>query len=158
MRTVGRWLLLLLTLGWMGLIFYMSAATGGESGGMSREVAMAVGKTFHSDFEQWSAEEQAAFAQRLQQPIRKLAHFSEYALLGLLLSFTLQLWGMGGKRRFFAALAGGVFYAATDEFHQLFVPGRVGAVTDVLIDSAGVLGGCALVALILYIHKKRRRV
>ena len=31
-----------------------------------------------------------------------------------------------------------VCYAATDEFHQLFVPGRAGMVTDVLIDSIGV--------------------
>lgn len=38
-------------------------------------------------------------------------------------------------------------YAATDEFHQIFVPGRAGMVTDVMIDSSGALAGILLAAL-----------
>ena len=42
------------------------------------------------------------------------------------------------------ALLVSVTYAAADEFHQTLVPGRGGAITDVLIDAAGALAGIAL--------------
>jgi VanZ family protein len=65
--------------------------------------------------------------------LRKLAHVSEYTVLGFLL-----LRALGREET--AALAG-VAYAATDELHQHFVPGRHGAVYDVAIDAVGVLLG-----------------
>jgi VanZ family protein len=61
-------------------------------------------------------------------PLRKLAHMAEYAILLLLARRPL------GDR---AGLAFAILYAATDEWHQSFVPGRMGAFTDVLIDAAG---------------------
>ena len=48
-------------------------------------------------------------------------------------------------------------YAATDEFHQLFVPGRAGRVTDVLIDSAGAFLALLAIHIILYYHKSEIR-
>jgi VanZ family protein len=69
--------------------------------------------------------------------LRKLAHTTEYAVLGFLL---LRASGREGM----AALAG-VAYAVTDEIHQHFVPGRHGAAYDVAIDAAGVLIGVYLV-------------
>ena len=49
----------------------------------------------------------------------------------------LRAWGLRGKQLLRAALALTFFYACTDEFHQLFVPGRAGRFSDVLIDSSG---------------------
>ncbi len=46
-----------------------------------------------------------------------------------------------------------VAYSITDEYHQTFVDGRVGAVTDVLIDAAGAVSAAALILL-----ARRRRV
>ena len=68
--------------------------------------------------------------------LRKLAHFGEYAVLGLLL---VRAFG-----REPLAAAAGVAYAATDELHQHFVRGRHAAFRDVAIDSAGVLAGLLL--------------
>ena len=65
--------------------------------------------------------------------LRKIAHFCEYAVLGLLLARAVG-------REAVAALAG-VAYAGTDEVHQHFVAGRHAAVRDVAIDAAGVLAG-----------------
>jgi hypothetical protein len=65
--------------------------------------------------------------------LRKLAHAAEYAVLGLLLVRAIgNAW---------LAVALGIAYAASDELHQHLVPGREGAVLDVLIDSVGVLAG-----------------
>ena len=76
---------------------------------------------------------------------RKLAHFTEYALLTFL--WWRALRGRGSASRVLAAaVAIAVAYAITDEYHQTFVEGRVGAVTDVLIDSAGALVAALLIA------------
>jgi VanZ family protein len=68
--------------------------------------------------------------------LRKLAHAAEFAVLGGLL-----LRALRDER---AALAAGIAYAASDELHQHFVPGRVGSPLDVLIDSVGVAVGVLL--------------
>jgi len=65
--------------------------------------------------------------------LRKLAHATEYAVLGFLL-----LRALGSELPAFAA---GVAYAASDEVHQHFVRGRHGAVYDVAIDAFGVVLG-----------------
>ena len=65
--------------------------------------------------------------------LRKGAHMTEYAILGLLL-----LRALG---RELPALALGIGYAITDEIHQHFVGGRHASPVDVLIDTAGVAIG-----------------
>jgi VanZ family protein len=65
--------------------------------------------------------------------LRKVAHVSEYALLGLLLARAVRRPGVA------IVLAAG--YAVTDEVHQTFVQGRHGAPLDVAIDTVGALVG-----------------
>ncbi len=65
--------------------------------------------------------------------LRKVAHGTEYALLGFLL-----LRALG---RQYVAAAVGIAYAVTDELHQHFISGRVGAPVDVAIDALGVVVG-----------------
>ena len=62
--------------------------------------------------------------------LRKGAHITEYAILGLLLYRALEREAL--------ALAAGVAYAATDELHQHFVSGRHASPIDVAIDAVGV--------------------
>ena len=65
--------------------------------------------------------------------LRKGAHLTEYAILGMLL---LRAFGREAP-----ALAAGIAYAASDEFHQHFVRGRHGSPVDVAIDAIGVCIG-----------------
>lgn len=65
--------------------------------------------------------------------LRKGAHLTEYAILGLLL--------MRALGRELPALLVGVAYAASDELHQHFVAGRHGSPVDVAIDTAGLAIG-----------------
>ena len=67
--------------------------------------------------------------------VSKLAHIIEYAILGRLIQ-----WARGGRARPRAGWLSwliAVLYAATDELHQSFTPGRTPLVTDVMIDSFG---------------------
>lgn len=93
----------------------------------------------------------AQYAELMSFPVRKTAHITEYLVFYCTvrfgLHFTYQPLNM--KRRLLTALAIVFLYACTDEFHQLFVPGRAGRFTDVLIDCFG----CAVVTLICTIKK-----
>jgi VanZ family protein len=80
--------------------------------------------------------------------LRKLAHMAEFGLLWWLWRRALGR----GERATWAAAAIAVAYAATDEFHQSFVEGRVGSPVDVLIDAAGV----ALAIVAARVHDRRR--
>ena len=108
------------------------------------------------DFENFTPEKQESIRSTVGFIVRKLAHFTEYAILGLSLLLHIAqiqkkimvripwLWAWGI----------GTLYAATDEFHQGFVAGRGPSVRDVTIDSAGVIAGVLLMLLIL---KKRKK-
>ena len=89
-----------------------------------------------------------ALAQRLTMHIvRKMAHFCEYTLEGFLLMLCMRVYSRHPLRHITVPMLGGVLTALTDETIQLFSPGRSSPVTDVWLDSAGVLAGI-LIALI----------
>lgn len=83
---------------------------------------------------------------------RKLAHFTEFALLGACLGW---LHGMVNKKAVYA-LAWGAAAACVDETIQRFVPGRGPSLRDVAIDTSGVLTGLLLLHLVHRILKKRK--
>ncbi len=84
--------------------------------------------------------------------LRKLAHFAEYALLGLHGPLYALLWRKGWIVPLFGPLC-----AAIDEGIQYFVPGRAAAFTDVLIDTCGFAVGAMLMLLALWILKRKGR-
>ena len=83
----------------------------------------------------------------MHQGIRKLALFIEYLVLSLLLYRALRGEGRWNLRSALLAIALAGLYALTDEAHQRFVPGRVAALTDCLIDVSGAAVGQALVVV-----------
>ena len=85
-----------------------------------------------------------AMIEWMSMPVRKCAHITEYLVLHLTLLFALYGQGIRGQKWLRTGLLLVFLYACTDEFHQLFVPGRAGLLTDVLIDSSG----AALVTLV----------
>lgn len=86
--------------------------------------------------------------------IRKAAHFSVFALLGLLLVYA---WNANKPfRNFFPAVLISFLYACSDEFHQGLTPGRTPLVQDVFIDTAGAICGSLLMVLLLKWSKKHR--
>ena len=71
--------------------------------------------------------------------VRKLAHFGEFAVLGL-------LWGLYGRRRpLKLAWLYGLPVAVIDELLQFLAPGRAPGVWDVALDYCGYFCGFALV-------------
>ena len=98
--------------------------------------------------------QQLAMAEKIEYPVRKAAHMTEYAILGLL-SFAFYRGILKKeKRQFLAALLTAAVYAATDEFHQYFIPGRSAEVMDVCIDTLGASIGLAILFFTLKVVRK----
>ena len=145
-----------LMLVWMSVIFAYSAKNAATSTQESKRLGRMLGRLVVSDWNEWSPEQQDEFASRWDHPVRKAAHFTEYTILGILIMNTFLAWKTKKGRAVLLSFVSGTFYAATDEFHQTFVPGRAGKISDVGIDACGVLAG-TLIFLGLYIlHKKIR--
>jgi len=71
--------------------------------------------------------------------LRKIAHAMEFAILTLLLFRAIKFSGAGFKKAIVYAFILALFYAFSDEFHQLYVFGRQCSIKDVGIDSIGIL-------------------
>lgn len=148
-----KYLIRILTLLWMIVIFSFSAKTADASTKDSLFVGRKIGHFIMEDFEEWEVKQQTAFAEKIEYPVRKGAHMTEYAILGVLLLCSWDLNRHSLKKASWYSWLLGVLYAASDEFHQLFVEGRSGQLTDVAIDSIGVMFGVLLTAAI---YRKRR--
>lgn len=83
--------------------------------------------------------------------LRKLGHFSEFGILGLLLTGCFR---RSGSFRFHQPLLAGLVVAFLDETLQIFVAGRSGQITDVWIDLAGVFCGTLFMWIIFKIRGK----
>lgn len=93
-----------------------------------------------------SPSDQLRLAKKIDHPVRKTAHATEYAILAVLLVNTVTLY-----RGYLISLLISAGYAITDEIHQYFVPGRACMAGDVLIDTCGATAGL----LILFLLKKK---
>lgn len=76
--------------------------------------------------------------------LRKIGHFSEFALLGFLLSWYYLLQGQRGFHRFTLPLLLSVLAANVDETIQTVIPDRGPSVIDCWIDTAGACTGIAV--------------
>ena len=148
---------LLLVIAVMVMIYCFSAQTGTESGAMSGQITRWVLNLVVPGFGDFSPEKQEAIRSTVSFVVRKLAHFSEYALLGvsLMLHIAQIEKKIAVRLPWLWSWVVGTLYAASDEFHQGFVAGRGPSVRDVMIDSAGVLAGTLLLLWILLSKKKK---
>jgi VanZ family protein len=78
----------------------------------------------------------------------KALHATEYAGFALLLCRALRGEGLAWSRSVALAVILAGVYAATDEWHQLFVPERSADIADWLADMAGATAGSTLYRLI----------
>ena len=130
---------------WLGLIFF--ASTGEFS---AENTSLIIGPLLHWLFPNISDER----VNLVHFFVRKLAHFTEYAVLALLAvrAFTNSSHEAIRRRWFLLSLLLIALYALSDEFHQSFVTTRTASLYDSLIDTSG---GLTALLLLAYRHKKR---
>ena len=148
-----RAILIILLLIMFGIIFNFSNQNGDKSGSLSREVTEEVTKNINS-IQKLEKSEKEKVLSKIEHYIRKLAHFSLYFTVGILTMSLMSTYDLKNIKRIGVSLGISACYAATDEFHQAFIPERTASVFDVLIDSCGALTGIVFTFLIVILVRK----
>ena len=136
-------------------IFGFSNQNAETSSGLSRKVTNFVVEIITS-IKNMPEPEKENVVDRVESIVRKIAHYSIYTLVGILLMSLMNTYKIKELDRIAVSLIIGVIYASTDEIHQVFVLGRGPQITDVILDSMGVLTGIFIVMLVLKIHGECR--
>ena len=153
MKKYAKYLALAVTLAIMAAIFVFSS----QPGELSTKVSHAVTETVQASRIKaitplWFS------ATNLNANVRKWAHVYIYCALGVSMAVTVQLWlhrvALWQKALLASALC--MLYAASDEFHQYFIPGRAAQLSDVAIDAMGFLPCVAAVYLVVWAVRKLR--
>lgn len=145
-------------LGWLYyVIFHFSAQDSVQSSSLSQLISERCVRFFGSlSRAQWSDATLRGLVEYFEHPIRKLAHFMEYGCMGILVYTLWSQWLSQGKKLRFLTVAWVFLSAASDEFHQYFVPGRYASVADVLLDTCGGTFGMFLCICALALYRRHR--
>ena len=138
-----KYLSLILVITWMIVIFVMSSFGSSESTEQSSTIVIFISNLFNINN-----------IHILTIIVRKLAHFTEYFILGILLC---NLMNCYGKKAIYAIVIC-IIYAISDEVHQYFVPGRDCRIIDVIIDSFGGIVGYFVIKTYTYLTKSKKSV
>lgn len=141
----------------MTFIFIMSGQTSQESSQLSGGIVSKLIAAFYRDFDLLTAEKQLEIANIVSLIVRKLAHFFEYFVLGTLAFLSAFFYHrFSYKIKVLCSFLFCVIYAASDEIHQFFIPGRACRFTDVCIDSFGSATAIFLIATIIFFKKRHK--
>lgn len=154
-----RAILIILLIVTFYVIFGFSSQDGEKSSSLSKEITVEVTKNIQS-IQKLEKSKKEEVLSEIEHIIRKLAHFSLYTLVGILLMSLMSTYKLTNIKRIGISMGLGVLYAISDEIHQYFIPERTALIGDIFIDSSGVVVGiCIIIAgMKIYnaiINKKR---
>lgn len=150
LKHIIRYILMIMIIVVCCIIFHFSAEQSEKSGERSGKVAREVVVTLNKD-KNLSEKQIEVKTNEIQPVVRKIAHYSIYTLLGLLVMLCCETYKGQQIIKFDISVILTFLYACTDEFHQRFISGRSGEIIDVCIDTAGAFLGIALILLIFTI-------
>lgn len=131
------------------LIFVFSSQDGISSNVLSRQILYFIDKNFNIDI--------GSNMKSVNLIFRKILHFIEFCILSILLYKTANIFNIKSIIKISLSIFFGVFFAISDEVHQIFVAGRTPSVFDVFIDSLGVCLGICLVSFKALLTKRRMK-
>lgn len=151
-KNIIRIILAILLLGTFYIIFGFSGQDGKESSVLSRKVTEFItDNIFHL-----SNESKIQCIDKLEYIIRKLAHFSIYTVAGILLMGFVCTYEIEKIKKIYISIVVGSIYAISDEIHQAFIPNRSARLTDVIIDTMGIVLGIVILLISMKIVYKRK--
>ena len=155
-KNIIRIILILLLAITFIVIFNFSNEDSIKSGNTSKKITNEITKNIDS-IQKLDKVEKTKELDRIESIIRKIAHFSLYTLVGILLMAICSTYNLNEKIRIIISLLSGIVYAISDEIHQMFIAGRTAKPTDVFIDTLGVILGIVITMLILKITSNRNK-
>ena len=159
-KNIIRVILIVLLIATFVRIFCFSSQDGEESSAVSRKVTTAVTQNVKK-IQDMDSKQRELTLDKIEHFIRKIAHFSIYTLVGILMMALMSTYDISKRKQILISIFIGMMYATSDEIHQYFVPERTALFTDVLIDTTGVCLGALIVLVVLQIYikicKKRQK-
>ena len=158
MKKIISWILVV---AWMIFIFVLSNMNSMDSGNKSQTIVkktVDVTTTVGSNagiVEKPSEEKIEKISPDLNPIFRKFSHAFVYLILAILVANALNI--SKAKKVFVFTILICILYAASDEIHQLYIPGRSGEVRDVMIDTFGALIGYSFYKLMFMLFNKKRK-
>ena len=141
---------------WMIVIFSFSSADANKSTGTSDKVITTMIEIKDKITDQETPiSEKEIIVKNSSFYVRKIAHITEYLILGLLMFNALKQFNI---LNIYYAIILCILYSCTDEFHQLFINGRSGSFRDILIDTIGILLGTYLYKILVIKKKKVNKI
>lgn len=123
---------------WMGVIFCLSNQPAIDSSELSDGfISNTIGNVYKLLNKNISSDELNEIKIKYTHPVRKMAHFTIYMILGILVTLLVREYNVSFNKCLFISLLVCLLYSISDEVHQLFVMGRSGEILDVLIDTSG---------------------
>ena len=141
----------IMTLLWVVVIFSFSLQPGEVSGSLSGSFLNKVLEWFALGVFEKLEEMPQEQLDMWHMILRKCAHFTEFAVLGVLSSLTLLQTKV--SRRVLMTMVFCLAVAVMDEILQLFVDGRAGRFVDVMIDGTGALSGIGVIGVLRCVYK-----
>ncbi len=152
MKKIILWFL---TISCATTIFMLSGQTAETSRGVSQGFTYMI-FSFFKGFRSLPVSRQTEIVLNAQHIIRKMAHFSIYAILGLLVFLLVRSYGVKCLKAFIECAVICFLYASSDEIHQMFVSERGPLITDVILDTVGSCTGAIFVILLGMFSRKIR--
>ena len=123
---------------WMSVIFCLSNQPAIDSTELSDGfISNTIGNVYKFFNKNINSNELNEIKVKYTHPVRKMAHFTIYMILGILVTLLVREYNVSFNKCLFISLLVCLLYSISDEVHQLFVIGRSGEIRDVLIDTSG---------------------
>lgn len=136
---------------WMFVIYYLSSQNGSESSVTSFGFTQIIYDALKTLIPNYSIDAQY-FLIHYVPFIRKLAHFSEFFILGVLMLLLIKEFR--SKHPYILSSILCFIYACSDEIHQLFIENRYCSFKDVMIDTCGAIIGIYICYIVYKKWKK----
>lgn len=146
---------IILILIWMIVVFNFSNENGAKSSNTSRKVTEVVVKTITKR----DIQKDESLMESVEKVIRKLAHYSLYAIGGILIIsyVNTETKAKDKNKKILYSVIFGAGYAITDEIHQFFVSERSASAFDVGIDTLGIVTGIIMYLIVIKLFESNKK-
>lgn len=138
---------------WMAVVFKFSNEPAKISDNTSLNLTKKMVEIVSSEENVKKEKKQIREIKNIDPIIRKIAHFTLFAIGGFFIMTYVNGYEIEDKKKILYNTLAGTIYAITDEIHQIFVPGRSAQISDVILDSMGVVTGACFCLIIIKIFQ-----
>jgi VanZ family protein len=154
MKQICKLWIWITTIAVMLIIFKLSSAIGEQSSKFTLQITEQIAK--HIVFIMGKDVDNVNYLTNIamwDNLVRKAGHVIEYALMAITINISFSFYHIRKWKSLFLCFGTCFVFACSDEIHQLFIAGRTGQLTDIIIDLVGIVLGITFFYIAKYIFQ-----